>query len=227
MEEERRYLEETAAALTEAQKLLIGIGEEWSRAAEADYEALYSLLAPRDYFIVTSLTDGVLWETAPDRTRMVAPCGNVHWLQCSKACRRDIWEEHEVPAGLCPHCGAPLTANTIAAEPYLEEGYLPQWEAYKKWQTGTLNRRLVLLELGEGFRTPTVMRWPFEKIAFFNQKSHLYRIRRELFQVPKEIGARGTGIPMDSVEFMRKLLPMTIQRVKMADHTPADGTEVR
>ena len=44
-------------------------------------------------------------------------------------------------------------------------------ERYMKWQTGTINRSLVILELGEGFATPTVMRWPFEKIIYFNRKS--------------------------------------------------------
>ncbi len=26
-----------------------------------------------------------------DPKRMVAPCGNVTWRQCSKACTKDIW----------------------------------------------------------------------------------------------------------------------------------------
>jgi hypothetical protein len=110
-----------------------------------------------------------------------------------------------VPDDICPHCSAPLTGNTVEAETYIEEGYLPRWEAYKKWQTGTLNRRLVILELGEGFKTPTVMRWPFEKIGFFNQKSVFYRIHETFFQIPKETGERAAGIRADSVAFIRGL----------------------
>ena len=135
----------------------------------------------------------------------MAPCGNIHWRQCSKACTKDIWEEGEVPDDICPHCKAPLTGNTVDAEIYIEAGYLPRWEAYKKWQTGTLNRRLVILELGEGFKTPTVMRWPFEKIGFFNQKSVFYRIHETFYQMPKEMGERAAGIQADSVAFIRGL----------------------
>ena len=49
-------------------------------------------------------------------------------------------------------------------------------ERYLSWQAGTVNRTLTILELGEGFASPTVMRWPFEKIIFFNRKALLYRV---------------------------------------------------
>lgn len=96
-----------------------------------------------------------------------------------------------------------MTGNTLEAETYIEEGYLPRWEAYKQWQTETLNRRLVILELGEGFKIPTVIRWPFEKIAFFNQKSAFFRIHKSLSQIPKEVEERAWGIGEDSLEWIR------------------------
>ena len=60
--------------------------------------------------------------------------------------------------------------NNVYAENYDESGYLDQWGHYRKWLQGTLNRRLFVLELGVGMRFPSVVRWPFEKVAFFNQK---------------------------------------------------------
>lgn len=35
--------------------------------------------------------------------RIVAPCGNETWKQCSAGCTKDIWEPDEVPSGICPH----------------------------------------------------------------------------------------------------------------------------
>ena len=203
---------EVREKIKEAQKVLIGIGKEWAlRDDEKDirfchltdpsqadlkaaYEALYDLIKEKDYYIVTTLTDGAVYEMPFDKNRIVAPCGNIHWRQCSKACTKDIWEESEVPDDVCPHCKAPLTGNTIKAETYIEEGYLPRWKDYMKWQTGTINRSLVILELGEGFSTPTVMRWPFEKIIYFNQKSKLYRINENFYQLPKEAEERGVSV---------------------------------
>lgn len=211
---------EVREKIKEAQKVLIGIGKEWAlRDDEKDirfrhlsdpsqsdlkaaYEELYQLIQDKDYYIVTTLTDGAIYEMPFDKNRIVAPCGNIHWRQCSKACTKDIWEEGEVPDDICPHCKAPLTGNTLKAETYIEEGYLPRWKDYMKWQTGTINRSLVILELGEGFSTPTVMRWPFEKIIYFNQKSKLYRINENFYQLPKEAEERGVSVHENSVRWM-------------------------
>ena len=209
---------EVREKIKEAQKVLIGIGKEWalrddekdirfrylSDPAQSDlkaaYEELYQLIQDKDYYIVTTLTDGAIYEMPFDKNRIVAPCGNIHWRQCSKACTKDIWEEGEVPDD--PHCKAPLTGNTLKAETYIEEGYLPRWKDYMKWQPGTINRSLVILELGEGFSTPTVMRWPFEKIIYFNQKSKLYRINENFYQLPKEAEKRGVSVHENSVRWM-------------------------
>lgn len=211
---------EVMEKIKEAQKVLIGIGKEWAlRDDEKDirfchltdpsqadlkaaYEALYDLIKEKDYYIVTTLTDGAVYEMPFNKNRIVAPCGNIHWRQCSKACTKDIWEESEVPDDVCPHCKAPLTGNTIKAETYIEEGYLPRWKDYMKWQTGTINRSLVILEMGEGFATPTVMRWPFEKIIYFNRKSRLYRINESFYQLPKEAEERGVSVHENSVRWM-------------------------
>lgn len=136
--------------------------------------------------------------------RIVAPCGNETWKQCSVGCTKDIWEPNEIPSGICPHCGAPLTGNTIEAHPYIEEGYLPQWSRYTKWLTGTFNHDLVLLELGVGFANPSVIRFPFEKTAFFNQSSFFLRVNQTFPQITQELKDRAEGICQNSVDWIGK-----------------------
>ncbi len=136
------------------------------------------------------------------RQRIVAPCGNETWQQCSKACTKDIWEPGEIPDGICPHCGALLTGNTIEASVYIEEGYLPQWERYTRWLAGTLNQDTVILELGVGFDKPGVVRFPFEKTAYYNQKAFLCRVHRRFPQIPQELMGRAEGFMEDSVEWV-------------------------
>lgn len=134
--------------------------------------------------------------------RIVAPCGNETWKQCSAGCTKDIWEPDEIPSGICPHCGAPLTGNTIEAHPYIEEGYLPQWSRYTKWLTGTFHHDLVLLELGVGFANPGVIRFPFEKTAFFNQGSFFLRVNQTFPQITQELKDRAEGICQNSVDWI-------------------------
>ena len=196
--------------LKECEYLLIGLGEEWARLEPAQipgaYESLRRLAQGKDYFVVTTVTDGRIFESPLDGTRITAPCGNRNWLQGSCSCTKDIWERGELPSEICPHCGAPLTENTIAAQEYIEEGYLPQWNAYKAWLAGTLNRRLLILELGVGFGTPTVIRWPFEKTAFFNRKAHMYRVNQTFYQISEQIRERAEAVEANSVEFCREMI---------------------
>ena len=193
--------------IKECEKLLIGIGEEWTReeAKQQDslYEKLGQLIKDKDYFIVTTLTNGELLKSGLDPKRMVAPCGNVTWRQCSKSCTKDIWEPGEIADDICPHCGEPLTGNTIQAEDYIEEGYLPQWNAYTRWLAGTLNKKLLILELGVGFQTPTVIRWPFEKTVSVNNKAFMYRIHGSFAQLSEGIREKAESVSVNSVNFLR------------------------
>lgn len=241
--------------LNSAQKVLVGLGEEWrikgdekkEKEVRRAYAALYELLKEKDYFIVTMATDAVIFDTElgsredyvlssdeplehfscpsedaalakmnelfpiaekPRDTRfqrIVAPCGNETWRQCSEGCRKDIWESGEVPDDICPHCGAPLVGNTIDAVPYIEEGYLPQWDYYLKWLGETFNKNLLILELGVGFSKPGVIRFPFEKTAFFNQKSMFIRVNETLPQVTKELAQRAESVTESSVAWVQKL----------------------
>lgn len=136
------------------------------------------------------------------RERIVAPCGNETWRQCSLSCTKDIWEPGEIPEDICPHCGAPLTGNTMEAKSYIEEGYLPQWRKYTQWLSRTLNRELLLLELGAGFANPGVLRFPFERTAIFNRKSYLYRVNERFPQIAKELAGHAEGIEANSPDWV-------------------------
>lgn len=211
MEEKKNITEELAERIRGAEKVLVGLGAEWgtldrTEAARA-YKALGRLLDGKDYFIVTVSVDGEILQSGLDGKRITAPCGNLHWFQCREACTKDIWEEGEVPDGKCPHCGADLIPNTVDAEHYIEEGYLISWREYTSWLARTLNRRLEVLELGAGMsmRELQVVRWPFEKTVFFNNKAHMYRISKEFPQISDEIREKALSVRENSVEFVEKL----------------------
>ena len=49
---------------------------------------------------------------------------------------------------------------------------------------------------------PSVIRFPFERVAFFNQKSELIRVHGRLYQMTAELKDRGTPIQADPVDFL-------------------------
>lgn len=195
--------------IKENEKILVGIGEEWLRYTDSErmgaYNRLAGSLSGKDYFIVTLLTDGMILNSELDQERIVAPCGNELWMQCPDACTKDIWEPDEIEDGRCPHCQKRMIGNTIYADHYIEEGYLIKWRDYTKWLSLTLNKTLLVLELGVGFKIPSVIRWPFEKTVFFNKKAFLYRISNEWYHTSDEIKDKSIGIQMDPVAFIEGL----------------------
>lgn len=183
----------------------------------------YNILARRckdkDFFIITTNIDDMIWKSHIDKDRIVAPCGGYHDLQCSDRCSRElinssiICEEFigqirkadtciNVRFPTCPKCGSELVFNNILMDNYIEDGYLSQWEKYTRWLQGTLNKRICILELGVGISYPTVIRWPFEKIGYYNQKSSYFRINEKLYQLTEELKEKGISIPENALDFM-------------------------
>ena len=94
-----------------------------------------------------------------------------------------------------------LEAEQITSEK--KEEVEKQWDLYNKWLS--LNKKLMLIELGEGFLIPNLIRWPFEKVTFINQKSVLYRINGQLPQLPENISERAAAVSESSYDFLQEL----------------------
>ncbi len=184
------------------------------------YGNLGKVLKEKDYFIVSLCMDDYIYKAGFDESRIVTPCGGFQKMQCDQNCCHvlsDIpgesydaviqYYRKEIPLEdlhepVCDQCGSKLRFNQLGVTKYAEEGYLDSWERYTKWLQGTMNRDLCVLELGVGMEYPTVIRFPFEKIVYYNQKSFLYRVHSKLYQIGEEISGRGTGMQADAIEFM-------------------------
>ena len=184
------------------------------------YAVLEKLLENKDYFIVSIRKDDCIYDTGLRADRIVTPCGGYRFTQCEHGCSRQLFktdqkllreiaecmegkrDPHTVQRPLCPVCKAGLVFNNTDTEQYVEEGYSQQWQHYMEWLQRTLNRRLCVLELGVGMAYPTVIRWPFEKIVFLNQKSNLFRVHSKLYYLTEEIQGRGYSLEEKPIDFL-------------------------
>lgn len=78
------------------------------------------------------------------------------------------------------------------------------WEKYMHWLGFTLNQKLCILELGVSFAKPDVIRFPFERTSYFNQKSRFIRMNESFPQLSAEIADRGVSIKKNPVEFFEE-----------------------
>lgn len=165
-------------AVKDAELVLVGIGTEFSiknqekNILKNAYKELAEILQGKNYFVVTLNTDDLIFDSELENERIVAPCGS------------------------------DKTGNVVTNEDYDESWYLPQWNKYRLWLQGTVNKKLCILELGVGFEYPTVIRFAFEKVAYFNQKCKMYRIHKTLAQLTPEIKERCTPISENAVQFL-------------------------
>ena len=190
--------------------------DRWKRA----YQNLEGMLAEKNYFIVSLCMDDYIYETGLDEKRIVTPCGGFRKMQCDINCSHilsDIPQESydrvlqyyrrelsidDICEPVCDRCGSKLRFNQLGVTQYAEEGYLERWSQYTKWLQGTVNKRLCVLELGVGMEYPTVIRFPFEKIVYYNQKAFLYRVHPMLWQISGEVSDRGCAVKENPVDFL-------------------------
>lgn len=195
------------------------------------YESLKrfaELIADKNYFVVSVSTNDRIADVPWRDERLVMPCGGSRMKQCGENCGHSLvettkedWDAmksvlnnlHDVNRsesdafglGMCPSCGSPLVLNSVYTTKYDENGYLEQWKTYTKWLQGTLNRKLMILELGVSLQCPSVIRWPFEKVAFFNQKASFWRVNEKFYQLSEELGGKGTSISRNAIDWLNDL----------------------
>ena len=195
-------LEQIRQSIEQAQMVLVGIGTEFAVKEEAQEDPFFTELAK------TAQTD-------PAAAALLAfhksqkKAGGCEKEQVQKAYEvlADLLKDKNYfvislcKDGLLEQAG--LKENRILTpakegEEETDSGVYPtdSWETYTKWLQGTLNRNLVILELGVGMELPQLIRFPFEKVAYFNQKSCLYRVHSHLYQMTEEIKERGYSVPV-------------------------------
>ncbi len=184
------------------------------------YQTIKEWLEGKDYYIISLTMDDVIYRTFSKEEPVVTPCGGLSVLQCENACMPMLYPATEQEADLsqkvmagewdgeealrCPSCQKRLVWNNLYAENYLEEGYLDKFGEYKKWLQSTVNRKLCILELGVGMKFPSVIRFAFDKLAFYNQKSVFYRVHETLYQHTSENKERGISVPKNALEFLEE-----------------------
>lgn len=210
--------------ILDADLILVGIGSEFEqkkyckdeRAVDALKE-LAEVLEGKNYFVITTCTNSILKDTGLNEERMVSPCGNLEKKQCSNRCENSLTDltieelaklqavamlGEEPEFGVCPTCGALMVLNNVYANQYDEDGYLTDWAIYTKWLQGTLNKKLCILELGVNLVFPSIIRWPFEKVGFYNQKASFIRVNEKLYHMSEELRDKGISVAKNSIDWL-------------------------
>ena len=180
---------------------------------------LAEILKDKNYYAVSICANGLVEKAGFKEGRLVSPCGSPFKVQCEKHCEGVVTELSEEEISLicaqmekreikgislrrCPICGQEMCLNNVYTEKYDENGYLQNWGVYTKWLQGTLNRKLCILEMGVNLTYPSVIRFPFEKIGFYNQKASFVRVNEKLYQLAEDLKDKGISIAKNSIDWL-------------------------
>lgn len=177
------------------------------------YKNLFALLEDKNYYVVATTVNRSFVPFAKGE-RFVMPCGT-EMCMCDEVLSPsaeqtafleslDAYFEGKLTFEEISFAkdaeGHVISFNNIYVAGYREAGYLPQWNKYMSWLQGTMNRKVCLLELGAGLQFPSVIRFPFEKMTYFNQKASCFRVHKSLYQLTEEMAERSESVPVNAVE---------------------------
>ncbi len=146
------------------------------------YDRLLSLVRDKDYFVITTNVDHCFQKAGFDKKRLFYTQGDYGLFQCSGPCRHETFDNEEViremlrrqenmrvPSELvpvCPHCGRPLIMNLRCDDSFAEdEGWHRAAERYENFLRTRSGQKLLVLELGVGYNTPVIIKYPFQRMA--------------------------------------------------------------
>lgn len=203
----------------------------WSRYIEVNryqntdrpvYENLYELVKDKDYFVITTNVDHCFQKAGFDKKRLFYTQGDYGLFQCSVPCCQTTYDNREIigrmvkeqknmriPPELlpiCPVCGKPLTMNLRSDNKFVEnEGWHKAALRYDNFIRRHKKLHILLLELGVGYNTPAIIKYPFWRLTAQNPKAVYACINNGEAFCPTEIETQSVCINNDIGSILEQL----------------------
>ena len=187
------------------------------------YEELFRLVKDKDYFVITTNVDHCFQKSGFDKKRLFYTQGDYGLFQCSEPCCQETWDNEavirqmvaeqkdmKIPSALiprCPHCGKPLTMNLRSDDRFVEdEGWHAAAGRYANFLRTREGQKILFLELGVGYNTPVIIKYPFWQMTAKNPRATYACINRGEVFCPDEIADRAICVDGDIGEAIEKVL---------------------
>lgn len=192
-------------------------------APEPAYGNLLKLVQDKDYFVLTTNVDHCFQKAGFDKHRLFYTQGDYGLFQCSKPCHNQTYDNEElvckmvkaqgkdmkIPSELvprCPVCGAPMTMNLRADNTFVEdEGWHKAAGRYDDFIHRHKGMKVLFLELGVGYNTPGIIKYPFWQMTVENPKATYICINAKDAVVPAELEYQSVCIEGDIGEVLEQI----------------------
>lgn len=186
------------------------------------YEDLLEIVKDKEYFVLTTNVDHCFQIAGFDKNRLFYTQGDYGLWQCSKPCSQVTYDNEEavvqmiakqkemkIPSELipyCPKCGAPLTMNLRADDTFVEdEGWKKAAIRYTEFVNKFKDSHILYLELGVGYNTPGIIKYPFWNSTYKNEDAVYACINYDDVRCPVEIQKQSICIEEDLAKVLKDL----------------------
>lgn len=106
----------------------------------------------------------------------------------------------------CPVCGRPMKMNLRSDDTFVEDaGWHRAAERYEEFMRLNGDRDIVYLEIGVGYNTPSIIKYPFWRQTYRNERATYICINEDA-ACPKEIESRSLCISGNAAKVIGELL---------------------
>ena len=192
------------------------------------YKDLLALVRDKDYFVITTNVDHCFQKAGFDKKRLFYTQGDYGLFQCSEPCCQETFDNEaviremmerqkdmKIPTELlpvCPHCGKPLTMNLRSDNKFVEdEGWHRAAERYENFLRTREGGRILFLELGVGYNTPVIIKYPFWRMTARNPNATYVCINQGQAACPQGIETRSICMDADIGQSLQALSDVAIQ----------------
>lgn len=168
------------------------------------YQKLYNILKHKNYFVITTNVDGQFLKAGFDKNKVFEVQGSLAKIQCATSCHNRLYpdldivkqmrkldQDTKVPTSLvpiCPVCKGKMEVNLRKDAFFVEDEHWHQLQhAYEQFINQYKDKKLLLIELGVGFNTPGIIRFPFEQMTATFKDTTLIRVNDTYLDVAFEI----------------------------------------
>ena len=186
------------------------------------YDTLLRLIRGKDYFVITTNVDHCFQKAGFDKKRLFYTQGDYGLFQCSEPCRPETFDNEavvremverqkdmRVPSELlprCPHCGRPMTMNLRCDDRFAEdEGWHAAAERYEAFLRTRAGQKLLFWELGVGYNTPAIIKYPFWRMTAANPNAAYACVNLGEADAPSDMREQSICIDGDIGEILSRL----------------------
>ena len=181
------------------------------------YKKVYEMIKDKEHFVLTTNVDHQFFKAGFADEDIFATQGDYGLIQCEKGCHNKTYnainmfkqmnqarKECLVPSYMvpkCPVCGGTMAMNLRCDQYFVEDEHWHEAaKRYGEFLEICTGKKIVLLELGVGFNTPTIIRFPFEKMMREYKEWTFVRLNIDEAVIPEGLGNRCIGINEDMVK---------------------------